>query len=319
MIDRIINIQVLGLISFLFFSSCVEKETPKPVAHISGEVTRDEIFIGTDYKKQIFYNLETGVETAENLKTIWDFAVSNTGNHIKLNSSKMMTASKTVFTELKDLTSVESYDLLADHPSEYIDTMSIGNWAENKVYLIDRGYNSVGEHLGYAKIKTYKDGSKRMLNYALLDGEGEQTIELIKDDLYSYSYISIDNGQVNIAPEDEQWHVCFTQYTHLFDPEMPYLVTGVLTNPANTRARAYSDSAFAHIDLETAKRVELTDSSDAIGYDWKTYSFNTGDFVVHTDKNYVLKIRNDYYKLHFIDFYTSEGLKGNFHIEYQKL
>ena len=44
---------------------------------------------------------------------------------------------------------------------------------------------------------------------------------------------------------------------------------------------------------------------DAIGYNWKEYNFESQNYTVNTDLNYIIKdVSNRYFKLHFIDFYN---------------
>ena len=50
---------------------------------------------------------------------------------------------------------------------------------------------------------------------------------------------------------------------------------------------------------------------DAIGYDWKIYSFDEGTYIVDPSLVYVVQDGDGYFhKLHFIDFYSALGVVG---------
>ena len=296
--NRIISLLILAIVSV----SCFEKETPRPMPHIPGDVTRDQVFIDADYKYQVFYNLRTGIATGRNLKTDWDFAINE--NQICLNTSKFMTAAKTNESDINMVSSKVGFTFLPDKPSGYLKDLSIGKWEENKVYILDRGYDALGKQLGFAKIKVFTKEGKVFLEYALLANKEAKILEISpKIGLHS-TYISIEKGEVSIAPEIDQWHLCFTQYTHVYEDGTPYLVTGVLINRENTNAVEFSDTSFQNINLSEAKNLIYLDSANVIGFDWKVYSFETSSFSTDSERNYLLKINSEYYKLHFLDFYT---------------
>lgn len=307
------------LFAVLVMLSCIEKEKPKPMPHIPGDVTRQEIFIDADYKYQVFYNLETNLAISKNLKTDWDFSIDTENGTLQLNSAKFMQAAKTKASDLATVNSKAGLTFVPDHPSGFTQDLSIGNWEENVVYVLDRGYNSDGNLLGYAKIKLFRKEEKVFLEYAPLAQTEFKTLEITKNQGFDAMYISIENGEVSIAPPTNQWHLCFTQYTHIYEDEVPYLVTGVLINTKNTLAQEFSDSSFAAIKLAQAQNLAYSDSASIIGFDWKMYSFETSSFTTDTKRNFVVQTDNKYYKLHFLDFYTEDGLKGNFYFEYQKL
>ena len=49
-------------------------------------------------------------------------------------------------------------------------------------------------------------------------------------------------------------------------------------------------------------------------------NFNTNAYSVNPKMNYILKVADGfYYKLHFLDFYNDQGIKGYPKFEFQKL
>ena len=59
---------------------------------------------------------------------------------------------------------------------------------------------------------------------------------------------------------------------------------------------------------------------NVIGYDWKTYDYESGSYIIHPEKNFVIKDKSGfYYKFHVIDFYNDSGQKGNIKFEFMLL
>jgi hypothetical protein len=57
-----------------------------------------------------------------------------------------------------------------------------------------------------------------------------------------------------------------------------------------------------------------------VGYNWKEYDLNAGEYTVLSNINYIIQDNNNkYYKLHFIDFYNTQGEKGYPKFEVQEL
>ena len=286
---------------------------------IAGDVLRDEIFIETDYSKQIFYDLINGTSVSQNEKTAWDFALSFSDKRLLLNSSTYTQIAITTEKNWETITSSSSYEFNVDHHSQLSNKVQVPVWKDSLIYLIDRGYDSQGKAKGIKKVMFYTlPNNQVQVFYGSLNGEKKSVVMNLNSDT-RFQYFSFENEQVIIAPEDKKWQLLFTQYTHILDEETPYLVTGIITNWNEVQVTSFNDSTFSQIDLSVAKRLSYTNDASTIGYDWKTYSYTQGSFTIHPDQNYLLKVENDFYKLHLIDFYNSAGEKGNFQIEYQKL
>lgn len=91
-------------------------------------------------------------------------------------------------------------------------------------------------------------------------------------------------------------------------------------NPHQTLAAQVDHLSFEEIDVDAAYYSALTDSADAIGYDWKFYDLDAGQYTVFSDQNYIIRDQEGfYYKLHFVDFYNNQGEKGFPTMEVQRL
>lgn len=316
-------ILVLGI---LLLSSCKKGELPVP-KHDSGNVITSTVNMESNYKYQIYFDLKTNTVVGQNLKTAWDiaFEASPEGNRIRLNGSKAMYAFDTGETDFDAVTDTLGFAAGRswDEPSGNLDSTAIGEWeGENHVYIIDRGYNENGVSQGFRKIVFESvDETSYKVKFAQLNGTGLTSLTITKDDLYNFQFLSFaSSSAVMIEPPKADWDLVFTQYIHVFhEPELTtYLVTGCLLNHSGTMSVYDGTNDFAAIDFSKIAGYSFTTAINTIGYDWK--EFNGTTYVVHSEKNYVIEDREGfYYKLHFIDFYNSSGVKGNPKWEYQQL
>ena len=139
---------------------------------------------------------------------------------------------------------------------------------------------------------------------------------------------SISNPAQNVSePGKSKWDLLFTQYTTLLytdagDP-YPYLVTGVLLNPALVVVAVDSITAYDEISFDKAQSMNYANQADRIGYLWKKYDFDEGTYTVDSKIIYVIRDNKGFfYKLRFKDFYkllNNRLQKGYPSFEYQKL
>ena len=172
----------------------------------------------------------------------------------------------------------------------------------------------------YKKIILFQDGNSYKIKSADLDGGNENTFtisELSGTDFVTFSLDGSADSQ--IYPNDDSWDLLFSQYITQFDEETPYLVTGVLVNPLICEVSVDSTSSFNDIDLSAATSMTFSSDADGIGYDWKEYFLDEGYYLIHSDRNYVIKRQEEYYKLRFLDFYNNVGETGSMKFEIQKL
>ncbi|MCZ2249051.1 MAG: HmuY family protein [Bacteroidia bacterium] len=316
---------LLSVISMSFMQSCMKDELPIP-KHDPGNVITATFNWGTSYNLQVFYSLESNSIVSKNIKSIWDlgFETKDSSYHILLNSSKLMFAyntGKTDFNSVSDTVGLGYYGK-CDAASGNYDSTAIGNWVNtNHVYIIDRGYDEVGYHKGYRKIQFLSvSNTQYKLRVAKINGLGDTTLVINKDNKYNLAYLYLeDNTQPIIEPPKDDWDFVFTQYTHVFtNPYQPYIVAGCLLNRNNTLAAVDKELPFGEIAFENVYSYSFSDELNTIGYSWKT--FDGDNYTVNYKYNYIIKnSKGYYYKLHFIDFYNSSGVKGNPKWEYQKL
>jgi len=306
-------------------NSCLKEEIPVP-KHEPGNVISNEVNMSSNYKWQIYFNLEENKVVGQNLKTTWDLGFeSDPSNHrIILNASKSMFVYPTNETDFQIVNDTVGYtsNRKLDEPNGDMTKTAIGDWSTGEIYIIDRGYDEVGVHQGFYKTKFLSaNGNGFEFVIAELNSNQLDTIFLPVDQSYNFSFFNLSSGQqVMVEPPKEEWDLVFTQYTHIFyEPqETPYLVTGCILNRYNTKSIMVENLSFDEVDLQTAVSLPLNNNIDEIGYDWKEFSGST--YITHSDRIYIIQDQNGFfYKWRFIDFYTTTGDKGNPVWEYQKL
>lgn len=318
------NIIILILSAFCF-SACQPEELPAP-KHNQSAALVNEADMGEQYEYQVFYSLRQNAVISKNLKTDWDIAFQNSddGFHVILNSAKFMATFNTHNTQMQSVTDTPGFGngLTYDKSDGDLDSTAIGDWrSEKPVYLINRGSDGNGHALGFVKLQINAvDANGYDISFQNLSGGPVNTNHIAKEANHAYTYFSFDDGgkTVSIAPPDNEWDLCFTQFTVKIP--IPYLVTGVLLNPYQTVAAMDSSVSFDKIDIAFAQQKTLSDSEDVIGYEWKYYDFDAGTYTVDPNMNYIIKTQDGaFYKLHFIDFYNSQGIKGYPKWEFSKL
>ena len=327
----------------LALTSCEKDEQPIEIdeqsveqENIPGDKITASVFIENDYKYQVFYDLETNTEVAQNLATAWDlaFECGNNGHHIKLNSSKSMKVWATGEMSFSAVNSYAGGTWKWDNPNGLSDSTAIGEWgvinkstvvSNNEVYVLNLGKDSKANQLGFKKIQILGlEGNEYSIKIADLSGSNEFVLFFKKDNDYNFVFLSIDNRKlVTIEPPKTDWDLVFTKYTHTFydDASKPsyYGVTGVLINSYFTSVHQDLSYDFDDTNLKIAKELNYSTDINTIGYNWKDYNHDSGGYTI-LDNSYVIKNRaGNYYKFHLIDFYNPSGQKGNMKFEFQRL
>ncbi len=304
-------------LSLLLLSACMKDELAVPRAP-RGDATEIQVCMGPGYQQQVWMKLQGGEVVSTNPKTAWELAFENAsdGWRIMLNGSRLMTT-----WNLGDVDITQAMDTAGMHnarridaPSGHADSTAFGDWRNgNAVFVVDLGYNALGQQLGYRKVRPLSvDGAGYSLQVAPLDGSSVQTIVIPKDAARTWTHFSFSNGVVAIEPERGTWDIVFTQYTHQFYvPYLPYIVSGVLIDGSTTRVARLGIKDFNAVSLADTLQHPFSRDRDAIGFDWKEYSFDTGSYIVDPGMVYIIEDATGYFhKLHFLDFYSDLGQVG---------
>ncbi|MDA3944535.1 MAG: HmuY family protein [Bacteroidetes bacterium] len=294
------------------------------------------------YVNQVYYDLNTAATVSFNDKKSFDLAfdASEDGSRIWLNSANFMLAGKSNETNLEAVNSTAGLDMQYDPSSGNPDSTAVGNWFEiqgtdtiytNLVYVIDRGYDEAGNVLGFKKI-TFDSliAGTYYISYSNLNSSDIKQARIEKKAGFNKVYFSFQDEGTQIQPEPAQsaYDLLFTQYTTLLftntGEPYPYLVTGVLLNPNETKVAFDNSMSFEEIDLVSATNMSYTTQADRIGYNWKDVvgDVESGvvNYVVKPENNYIIQNNlNQYFKLRFVGFYNRQGVKGFPIIEFQRL
>lgn len=299
--------------------------------------TTVDVVTGADYANEVYYSFTDGT-VLTSARADWDisFPTNRYGIYILANNG----AQVELYTYPKDDTAAwATVDTagFSTWPQMYnsIEYWSDGAFMQNQniANQMDYGwgqYNMANHHIigdSLYIIKTTAGNLKKLwimdknpnsgantwgFKYADIDGSNEQTVILEADPHTTKNHISYSletNGAIENEPASSDWELVFTKY---YDYNIPYYVTGVLSNSARVTTQEVNG-----VDPETYKTYtesEFTDTISTIGSDWKTFDMGSMAYVLDTSKVFFVKVINEtatdssYWKMHFTDFTgTSEG------------
>lgn len=313
--------------------SCQKEEPPLRLPE-KGDSSFATVEMGEDYVDQLFYDFESGSVVHISEINSWDlaFEASSQGNSIFMNGGADVSIYNTHEANLKDVITGPgqfSDEWEFDAPCGLPDSTAIGNWASSvgtsgsEVYIIK--LNSTNNPNNMKKIKLLSvTSSEYVMEYADLEDPYGKTISIPKDENYNYSYFSFRDGGQTVQPDPPKntWDIVFTRYRYIYREldDFPYVVTGALLNPYNTSAFVDTLNGYDAVDVNALTGREFSNHRDAIGFSWKYYDIDNARYTVDQKKTYVIKTKDEqYWKLHFLDFYNKQGVKGTPSFEYQRL
>ncbi len=315
-----------------FFISCEKEEKPLSAPSL-GDLETVTITMEYPYLYQVYYSCDQNEVVNTNERYDWDIAFECTpnGHQILLNIAKATFVADKETTPWGQITdtigSVWSWDATSGNP----DSLALKNWYDpisntynNHTYIIDRGYNSSGSHMGFVKVQFNSVTTNGYeFTFANLDGTNEQQITIPKISDYNHLCFSFDNGgEIKyFEPHKDQWDLLFTNFQYKFSNlPMPFIITGVFSNsPNGVWIAEDNNNNFDNITLSDTSNYIFTNQRDEIGYDWKI-KLPDNNFIIDINKSYIVKSTSGlFYKIRFIDFYNSTGSKGYPKFEIQKL
>ncbi|OJV28355.1 MAG: hypothetical protein BGO32_05870 [Bacteroidetes bacterium 37-13] len=334
--SSLITAVFIALFFSISLSSCFKEKTLKPKQDGQHD-KRIVIPMTPTYKNMYFFSLQSGAVVKESDPALYDLMFDNISGKfsIWLNGSKLMMIKRSGKTEFEKVTysdTLATEGWLLDKPNYDIDSNAIGKWwsdnngsivSQREVYLINLGKDLLGNHLGYRKLQVESfAGNVFNIKFAFPDGSDEHTFSITQNNFTCYRYFSFQNGGelVEIEPAKETWDIVFSRYSYVFyDPYyLPYIVVGGLSNPQ--RIESYVDSTVSYTDfkLTDLNNNYFSASRDVIGYDWKKYDFT--EYKTSPYRIYFFKTaENQFYKLHFLDFYNEKFERGYPTFEYEEL
>jgi hypothetical protein len=322
-------IKSLAAISFLLLlclSGCFREENTIPRKD-RGSVETAIADLGPDYNGEIYYSFLAKKNVATIAKHSWDISLSCDPSNpfIALNTSKSMYAystDKSSFAEIVD-TVGKLGNQLNDYPCGSADSLALTGILTNKlVYIIDLGVDENYQKAGFILMKASLAGQGYFIEYSNISGGNHHSVSIPFDKTSNLVFFSFRTKAVFPEPEIPEWDILMTQYQHVYyDPFQTYAVVGCLINQATMQACEYKGSkAFNEIQANDTLGTKFSVRRNIIGFGWKYFDLNNNQYLINSKKTYFLK-RNtgNIYKLHFIGFYNSSGIKGTATFEFQEI
>lgn len=290
-----------------------------------------EVTTGAGYANDVYYSLENGtVDTVA--RNNWDigFTTNNFSISILANNGSGVELYTYPAGDTADWATLDTTGMAWIHMYNSIDSWDAGAFTRHELGHPDYGWgtysmgthNTTGDSLFV--IKTIAGDYKKLsinirgamantwdFKYANLDGSDEQNIVLNSGDYSekSFVYYSIDKQmEIDREPATEDWDLLFTKY---FDYNIPYSVTGVLTNEDHIVAQEVRESGMDQSTHNTYEESEFSSEISIIGSDWKTFDMESFAYILNDTVVYYLKSYGEtdstYYKIYFTGFTGSRA------------
>lgn len=323
MMQRYVGLLFLVVILF----ACNKQDSPYTLPP-KGDSVLDSLDLGSDYNFQYFYNLRKHTVVHVSQVDMWDLSFESAlgGNQVFINDGDGMAVYKTGVENFADFVEADlpteiTWEL--NKPRGGALSSAFGDWkSKPQVYVLRM--NATGTDLRKLKII-------QSTNYGFIieiadinSATGIQVyVEKAPNSNFTYFNMGIMQTVSGVEPEPDIWDIQFTKYGYTFYdqiPHLPYIVSGVLLNPKGTMAVADSSQEFYSINEKILEQVSLSSNRDAIGFNWKSYNVDQGQYTVKSYMNFIIKTKeDDYYKLRFTDFYNTQGVKGNPSFEFNQI
>lgn len=329
---------VVLAIAAIVVSACTEEEEPFVLPAVEGAII-DATVGGPTQPNQVYLDLsvEASYVVPRNSYDLGFFTGEDF--RVKLNNS---TSALALALDKNDLTQVTANDTVGlnrrldvdaifsslfgppapwineaatwmDHPSGDLKRTAIAeisaNDSANKVYILNRGNNPDGSNRGWKKIRVIRNGQGYTLQYANIDDQSFQTLEVSKNTDLRFVQMNFDGGIVEATPAAANWDLAFTTFTTLLPVDattsIPYAFKDyVISNSNEVRIATVNTADVAYEEFGSSNLAGLEFASDisAIGSSWRTVAApNSGNTTGVVDEIfYVLEDSDENrYKLRF--------------------
>ncbi|HLV45457.1 MAG TPA: HmuY family protein [Flavobacterium sp.] len=308
---------------------------------------------GPNEPNVVFMDLSTGTAT-EVQRDTWDLSFySGEETRVAINGSIYMAAGIIDETDLNAVNSqtVADYKLevtigtfeesnveFIDAPNGHINETAIAeisaNDADNKVYLINMGYEVgtnqppvgtvevVGNSRGWKKIRILKKEQGYLLQYADLDDTSFEEVEITKNPEYNFVHYSmITHQQVEVEPKKTAWDIAFSVFTNINEGAGSYGFSDFVYNNLKAGVKVYAlegneDLNYQNFHLNNVDESLFENDQRVIGASWRDVI--TGEMF--DTMYYILKdLDGNYYKIKMLGFKNDEGERGHPKFEYKLL
>lgn len=300
-----------------------------------GQVNEEIVSLGQGYQNQAFYSLANG-EIDQIARNSWDLAfdASGFGSAIRINDAKGLklyeypNGDNSLFGEPLDTTGLTTWTELINSDITWsegafnanrntADDFDLGWGTYNTVthaitgkalYILQLADNSCLQ----VEVQSLSAGTFTF-RYADLNGGNIVDATIAKSNFSgkNFGYFHLASNEVlDLEPTNStEWDLLFTTYTTLLGPDMPYGVTGVLSNKDIQVAKVEEiDNVATFINWQGQ---DFSEDINTIGYDWKSLNYQTFTFDIQDDVVYFAKTADEsIWKIVFTGFGGSAN--GNF-------
>lgn len=319
--------------------SCFEEDQAVP-AYVPPENVTTLSIPYSIYTNQIYFDFNSGNIVAVNENTEWvlEFESTDTGMHIRINSSDLWGLAHTGSVDMSaDYSEAADYTWLSDKSDGNQDSTAAGEWVSfyngdavytNEVMLMGQ-FDGISHNV--RKKVQFIEVDEMSYTFLVDNPQASQadTVRIVKNPDLNYLQYSFENHEVRfLEPDNNDWDLLFTQYfTVLFTDDgipAPYYVRGVWLNPNLVESALDTLTHFIDISASNALNNEFSSKQDAIGHDWKSVrvdeSSNSAEYKVRPGYTYIVRDTDgELYKLRFKSYFNESGVKGFPSFEFAKL
>lgn len=302
---------VIISLTSLFFASCLPSDeaiSPYP----RGEGRQVILSMGATYASVLYYSLLDDSVVARVPIDAWHCAVS-TGERpfIRMNSALVGSVQPTTAAP-GTAVATPSTGWAYDAPDGT--ATAFGEWWQqpDRRWIVHLGVNADGRDLGHRLVQLEQQPDSLIVHIWRLNGSNHTRCAVSTKGSAAWIGINLITATaVESEPPRSTWDLAAQRYAHLFvdgADTTPYAVTGILlADGVAARRISVTDS----LDRRAADTMTLDSRRDIIGYDWKSYSIETGVFTTHQDRRWIVRTAAGLlFAVQPVDFYDANGTKG---------
>jgi hypothetical protein len=207
--------------------------------------------------------------------------------------------------------------------------------ALNPVIIVNRGTGGGIPPRAWVKMRVLRNGNGYSVQYAGIQETSFRTINITKNDLYNFQFLSFDNGVVSVEPEKLKWDMVwsYSLYQSNFGQGLvPYNFADMIAvnylagvqvvqkiyvdaNPANAAIAA--TNAFNNFNRDSVIANPVVEGRWTIANNWR--ATQPGSNGARQDRFYIIKDGNgNYYKLKCLSMGvgTDGGTRGKPEFKY---
>lgn len=195
--------------------------------------------------------------------------------------------------------------------------------ADNKVIILNRGTGGGIAARPWIKLRVLRNTSiGYTLQYAGIQETTFKTLQVPKDGIYHFMFISLDNGIVTVQPEKEKWDLVWNYSvfeTNFGAGPVPYNFSDLIAvnhlSNVTVATKTYANSAvaaaaFTAFNKDSVNAATFSTNRWAIGSGWRSTQPATG---ARLDRFYIIKDpAGNYYKFKCLSMGvgTDGGVRG---------